>query len=89
MALVSFTSVVNYPDVRATEFRDILAPYWGWTPTVDNGNGSQIPNPISKNQFITAYIQKVQDEHLKELIKNAFRDGKEKSQIASNTIELT
>jgi len=84
MATLSITSTVNYPDARAAEFRDTLAEFWGWQATV---NGS--PNPVSKTQFVTAFIQQSQDNHMRSLIRDSFKVGKELSQAVTNTIELT
>ena len=48
--------VINIPDIHDTRINNTLSKSWGYTSTVRTVDGSEIPNPENKRQFIKRTI---------------------------------
>lgn len=69
--------IVTIPDANLADVRDTLAVLWKYQPTIDDGNGGQIPNPQNKVQFLQSYISK--------FVKDSYKQGK--AQAAESAVQ--
>lgn len=52
------TITLSFPDPVFTRMVKALSSYFGWTPTVDDGTGNQIPNPVSRKDFLLTNLRR-------------------------------
>lgn len=67
MAII--TATINIQDANEANIRRDMAAAMGYTDTVDDGNGNQIPNPVTKAKF----NQQKYNEHFREWFRNTLK----------------
>lgn len=82
MATISTTDR-TIPNDKAAELRDAIAYEHGYTDTVDDGAGNQIPNPVSK----TTYAQQIVDQKFDDWLRNTYRQYKHR--LAQETADIS
>ena len=61
---ITFTINATLPDGKATEILEKVTTYLGYQAMIDDGQGTMIPNPQTRKQYI--------EQKLKEHIKNIY-----------------
>lgn len=72
MAIITVTA--TYPDAKQLDVRDTLASAFGYTATIDDGQGGTIPNPQSKVQFVQSKL----DNRFKAILRSIYREEKDR-----------
>lgn len=64
--------IIEVPDVILADVRDTLALKWGYSSTIVDGSGNQIPNTQSKAAFVKSEIAK--------FVKTSYQSAKAEAQ---------
>jgi hypothetical protein len=85
--MATITAIINIEDAKEVAIRRDMAAALNYPETITDGEGKQIPNPVSKAK----YVQQIYNEVFREWFRNtlkAYRQNEASKAVADETVTL-